>query len=409
MTNKKKEKFDLYYYAGKYIIYGFIICAILSYIYTTCTKKLNGDFMAEDVELPNWLLLINLIITLLPFLVLKKLYTYFKIKSKKVSKISINIRFFSQFIYFLIIWHIFVTIVWGVGKMGSPMYSAPSIVLPFIQFFNRLNPAIIGIIFIFICKSKKETLSVCILIIILGILRAGLGSFIFIAMTLFVKYNKDIIYYIKKRKISFLIALFIFPTFVQIMYTLRSNLRSENYGDLENPSVVTLIGGKLIGRLSSFSNSAIILQNPAYFAISSQMLDTYYFQKQALAGIIGATHMPNEIPENQLIKAFEPNAENVSFMLGTQGNLLMSLYKSPYVFILNSLTIILLITLNFSLAIRLRFSQSTEFALINMVYCVMSGVANEFTFYLFTTFLVLIIFYLFKIIPNGKKHIICNK
>lgn len=397
---------DPYYNVGKNVINIFIGCATLSYIYTIIIGKYNGDFMAEDVELPSLLLFVNWFAAIIPFVVLKKIYTYYKQKRYRVAHVSINFHFFSQFLFFLFFWHIVVTLLFNVGKLGSPMYDAPALLTPVIQLFNRFNPNIVGLIFILVSPNRRKIFIVCCFMILLGVLRAGLGVFVFIGLSLFVRYNEQMFYFVRRWKILILLMLLFFPSFVDYMYDLRTSLRTENVGEGENLSVINLIGGKLIGRLSSFSNSGIIIQNPVYFIASSQMLDDYYFQKQALAGVLGVSYAPEERPEIHLIKSVEPMAENSSFMTGSQGNLIISLYKSPYIFLMNLFTILVLVCANFHFAIKLGFSQSTEFALINVVYCVMSGVPNEFTYYLFTTLLLYILFNILNLISNGNKSVV---
>ncbi|MRX67932.1 hypothetical protein SAMN06265349_105308 [Flavobacterium resistens] len=384
----------------KHLYFFFIITSFTSFLYAVFKGRLNGDFLGVEVVLPFWLLVINLLFTILPFIVTWKIYLYFK--KKKINKcITMPVRFFEIFLIFLIIWNVAVTLIYGVGVLAAPPYEAPPIIKPIIQIMNRFNYFYGAFIYILLVpKKNKFQFLLVILLLVLAYLRAGLGVLLYFGMLFYIKYFVEVNLFFKKQKIIILILLFFFPIVVNGLYELRSILRGQETEETYSDPIL----GVLMGRLSSFSDSAFIMQEAPVFFISAQELDPLYFQKQALGGVLSLDYMPAHRPETMLFKFYYENSEdNVAYMAGTQGNLYLSLFKSPLVLVLNILTIFLYIISTFIVFRMLRFEYANELAFMLLLYVLMSGVSNEYAFLIFSIFVYVVLFMVVNFLNFKKK------
>jgi hypothetical protein len=375
--------------SAKHLYLFFVLSAFLSFLYAIIKGRLNGDFLGVFVTLPFWVLLLNLFFTILPFIFTWKVYLFFK-KRKRTYLVTIPTSFFGCFLFFIIVWNAIVTILYGVGVMAAPPYEAPELIKPVIQVMNRFN-YLYGVFIYVLLVSKKNKLQFILIfmLLVLAYLRAGLGVFMYLAMLFYIKYFIEINRIIKKYKILVICIIFAFPVFVSTMYELRNVLRNQNDTEIGGD----LIFGVLMGRLSSFSDSAFILQEAPYFILNAQQLDPYYFQKQALGGVVSMNYMPEVRPESMLFKFYyESSEDNVTYMAGTQGNLYISLFHSISTFLLNFVTIIFYIFSTFYLFRFLRFDYANELAFMLLLYVLMSGVSNEYAFLIFSIFVYLVLF-----------------
>lgn len=386
--------------SAKHLCFFFVGAATLSFLYSLFYGRLNGDFLGVEVLLPFWLLFLNLIFTILPFFVTWKFYLYFKRKEIK-RNITIPIVFFQYFLIFIIVWNIIVTLLFGVGVMAAPPYDAPPILKPIIQVMNRFNYFYGAFIYILLVpKKNKFQFLLVIMLLILAYLRVGLGVFLYFGMLFYVKYFNEVNVFVKKQKIIFILSLVFFPVFFSSLYNFRSALRGKEDNEISNDIIL----GVLMGRLSSFSDSAFILQEAPSFYNRSQELDPYYFQKQALGGVFSQNYMPANRPEVMLFKFFYENSEdNVTYMAGTQGNLYLALFKSPIIFFLNLTNILVYIFLTFYGFRLLKFKYCNELAFMLLLYVLMSGVSNEYAFLIFSIFVYIILFLFVNALNFGKK------
>ena len=379
----------------------FIFTSIISFLYALINGRLNGDFLGKEVTIPFWLLFLNLIFTLLPFFVLWKFYLYFKNKTIK-SKLKIPLNSLAVFLIILMLLNILFTLFFGVGIMAAPNYEAPGYIKPFIQICNRFNYTYGSFIYIIAVSKKNRTqILLILLLIILSYLRAGLGIFLYLSMLFYIKYYLEVNYFIKKRLLIIIFISLSFPFIVSFLYNIRDTLRLNKSEEV----VADPILGSLFGRLSSFSDAAFILQEAPYFILKSQDLDPFYFQKQALGGVISQDFMPEQRPEKILFWFFYEKLDvNVAYMAGTQGNLYMSFMKSPYVFLLNIFTIIIFIYGTLYLFSKFFFKNSLELGFMLLLYVVMSGVSNEYAFLLFSIFVFFILFLIINFFQSKIKH-----
>ena len=387
------DKNDSGYKSIQIVIYLFGMFAVISLIYTLLTKSYNGDFIDRQARLGLFLLLINLVLTLIPIYLLWKCYLFFK-KIEIRNIVPVPLKIFEYFVLVLLLLNLIVTIAFGVGKAAAEFYEAPPLIKPFIQILNRVDFVYISLLYILLSKNRMAIIRTSILIIAISILKASIGIFLFVFLVFGLKYYSQIRAFVRNRKKIILVVLIIFPFFIQSLYEIRDQIRADDKFKQEF-TVPKFFFGKLTGRLSSFSNSAIIMQEALYFSVKSKTLDDYYFQKQALGGVLGAGFLPNERPEFIMIKILDgsPN-KRVAFMCGTQGNLMISALKSLRVFLMNILTIAIMILLTFWFIRLLGFDYSTEFAIILLIYPLTSGVANEFAMVAFTSLFLVILFLL---------------
>lgn len=383
--------------SAKHLYSFFVFTAISSFIYAIIKGRLNGDFLGVFVTLPFWVLLLNLFFTILPFIFTWKVYLFFK-KRKRKYLVTIPTTFFGCFLFFIIVWNAIVTILYGVGVMAAPPYEAPELIKPVIQVMNRFNYLYGVFIYVLLVPKKNKLQFILVfMLLVLAYLRAGLGVFMYLAMLFYIKYFVEINRIIKKYKILVICIIFAFPVFVSTMYELRNVLRNQNDTEIGGD----LIFGVLMGRLSSFSDSAFILQEAPYFILNAQQLDPYYFQKQALGGVVSMNYMPEVRPESMLFKFYyESSEDNVTYMAGTQGNLYISLFHSTSTFLLNFLTVIFYIFSTFYLFRFLRFDYANELAFMLLLYVLMSGVSNEYAFLIFSIFVYLVLFLVINFIKR---------
>lgn len=387
----------------KFILYFFIVCSLLSFLYALLTNRYNGDFLGTPVNLNFWLLLINLLLSILPYILTYKIYQFYK--RRPISKgVILPTKLFGRILLFILIWNIIITLLFGVGIMTAPPYEAPPSIKLIIQILNRFNYAYGYFLYVLITsKQNKSQFILLILIIILSLLRAGLGIFFYLGMIYLLKYHIEIKAIIKKYKIGFAICIICFPMIISVMYTVRSKLRGQQ---TEEMNFYDFIMGRFVGRFSSFSDSAIILQEAGYFYVNSKLLHEYYFQKQAIGSIFAQKYMPTLRPEQMLFQMYgSSDQENVTYMAGTNGNLYISMMRSIKTFVLNFITIIFMIVLTFYFSRLLKFEYANEYAIILLFYVLLSGVANEYAFLFFSIFIFVFIFAsikLFKTIPINK-------
>lgn len=401
MMNSKPSTGQSSTISAKYIYTFFLLNLLFSFCYTLFKGKFNGDFLGVIIVLPNWILFINLLLSFLPFYFLWKIYKYFK--AKEFGKtIKLNLKLFGLLTFGFLLIHIFLTITYGVGVMAAPAYQAPPKVKFFIQIVNRFS-CIYAVLLYFLASNKKDRLQwvLLFLLLILSYLRAGLGVLLYIFMFAIIKYSDIVIQIVKRRKLGLIALISLSPPLISLLFKIRSFLRNAEIEDL---SGIELIVGRVSGRLSSFSDSGFILQEIPYFLLNAQYMDPLYFQKQMLSGVISMNFLPEIRPEKLLFNYYYENSmDNVAYMAGTQGNLIISLFKSPVVLLINLLTIFISCILTFKIARLLRFRYSNEFAFLLLIYIMLSGVANELAFVLFSVFLFFFIFLILRLFSINRK------
>lgn len=374
------------YKAIRFIFFINIFYVTVSYIYVLTTQEYNGDFLNVPVRLNTTILSIIYVLCLIPYWIQWKIYKYFKNKKNTLKKVYVNTKLVEPFVILLLLAHIFIIIVFGVNKVGAPPYQAPAFIKLLIQILLRFDAILWGSFLILFLPQKKlkTTLLISFLLILIGILKGSLGIVNTIFLLFFIKYYKDIVCFIKKKISIVIIIAFLFPTLVEFAYTQRNLIRNVQYEE-EKLEPGRLITGKLVGRLSSFSNAAFLVDDAPKYILMAQGFDDYFYQKGMLISIDAATYGKGDYSPEKYLK---PNTqEGYSFMLGSTGILLFSLYKSFFVFIINFLSIIVISILIYWVLIRIKFYYNIELAYISLLYPTLSGVSSEYSFMLLITFI----------------------
>ena len=382
------------YKAIRFIFFINIFYVIISYIYALATQEYNGDFLNVPVRLNITILSIIFVFCLIPYWIQWRIYKYFKNKKNTLKKVYINTKLIEPFVFFLLLAHIFVIVGFGVNRVGAPPYQAPDFIKLFIQILLRFDVVLWGSFLILLLpKNKlKTSLLVAFLMTLIGILKGSFGIINTIALLFIIKYYSIIIAFIKKRIPLVIIAAFIFPTLVEFAYTQRDLIRNVQYEE-EKLEPGRLITGKLVGRLSSFSNAAFLIDDAPKYILMAQGFDNYFYQKGMLISIDAATYGKGNYSPERYLKPNTP--DGISFMLGTTGILIFSLYKSSYTLIINIISIIIISLLIFEILRRVKFDYNIELSYILLLYPTLSGVSSEYSFILLTliVFFITLIFF----------------
>ena len=382
------------YKAIRFIFFINIFYVIISYIYALATQEYNGDFLNVPVRLNITILSIIFVFCLIPYWIQWRIYKYFKNKKNTLKKVYINTKLIEPFVFLLLLAHIFVIVGFGVNRVGAPPYQAPDFIKLFIQILLRFDVVLWGSFLILLLpKNKlKTSLLVAFLMTLIGILKGSFGIINTIALLFIIKYYSIIIAFIKKKIPLVIIAAFIFPTLVEFAYTQRNLIRNIQYEE-EKLEPGRLITGKLVGRLSSFSNAAFLIDNAPKYILMAQGFDNYFYQKGMLISIDAATYGKGNYSPEKYLKPNTP--DGISFMLGTTGILIFSLYKSSYTLIINIISIIIISLLIFEILRRVKFDYNIELSYILLLYPTLSGVSSEYSFILLTliVFFITLIFF----------------
>ena len=371
------------YKAIKFIFYINIFYVTISYIYALTTQEYNGDFLNVPVRLNTTILSVIFLLCLIPYWIQWRIYKYFKNKKNRLKKVYINTKLIELFVFFLLLAHIFIIVVFGVNRVGVPPYQAPPFIKLFIQILLRFDIVLWGgFLILFLPKEKlKTSLLIAFLMVLIGLLKGSFGVINTITLLFIIKYYSVIISFIKKRIPIAIIMAFLFPTLVEFAYTQRDLIRNVQYEE-EKLEPGRLITGKLVGRLSSFSNTAFLIDDAPKYILLAQYFDPDFYQKSMLIAINTAYAKDDRYtPERHL----KPNTPiGTSFMLGTTGILIFSLYKSPLVLVNNMITIFIISLLIYLIFRRVNFNYNIELPYVLLLYPTLSGVSSEYSFILLT-------------------------
>lgn len=372
----------------------YFFCILISLFYCLIKEQYNGDFIKREVQISNWLLLFNCVLSFIPYIFVYKLYCIFY-RKKSFKTVTLPIKFIQVFSIIILILHLIISIIWGVGKATAGVYEAPFIIKPLIQITMRFPYVLWGGIALLSTNKKRFILFVLVLIVFISLARASMGGMFICLLILYAKYYIEMTSFIRKYKVIVLLLLILSPIVIGMFYDIRANLRGEEYEKETN--VVELLAGRFFARLSSFTNSAYIIENAPTFILSTTIFDNYFFQRN-MCQVFSGTLTTGITPEMILCGNDEGN---VSFMLGTQGILIYSLYKSLFCFIINLLSIMIMGILFFKIFSLFHFDNSLDFAFIMWIGPTMSGVSSEYSEVLVCSF---IMFFVLSCYNSFKKY-----
>lgn len=364
----------------------FVSAAIASWAYCITNEKFNGDFWPIEISLSETTLFLLLLATLAPFLIAWYLDKYLASRANKLKKVIVPKWFLEISLLTIFSWHILVTIVFNVGVMSQDVYSAPVWITPIIQIFNRIDPFYVGVFYILASPKRpiNDTKAV-LLIVSLGLLRAGLGGFLYAVVALSIKYHEEWLRFMKRRLLVVVLLLIIAPYTVGSLYDIRSSLRGEAEVAL---AASDLIAAKLAGRLSSYSNLAYIVQESNDFKASTQSLDEFYYPLQIAGRILTGSLSPSITPEKILINNNFLYYGNSTFMAGVPGNLILAWFVSPWVATANLAIMLVMIVATLKIAHRFGNGSASSFGVALLLYPLTSGVSYEFAVLLFNMLII---------------------
>jgi len=398
------------YKAARLILFAFIVFTIISYLYVIFTGTYNGDYLGIKPKLSQMQLFHNLLYTITPFLVLFIIYKQYK-KVNNRYKITIPCKAFGQFLFLVVIFQIIVTALFGVGKLGRDIYEAPATIKLFIQIFNRFD-VIFGIAIYSVVaeKEQKNKILLWVLIFILSILRASLGVFAIMGFIMIILYNDYFIAFVKKHLLFIILIITIAPVFVTILYDIRKQMRQEkekieiSIDEKKEWNFSEVIFGQLVGRLSSYSNSAIIMERKNKMIELTKDFSLMQYPKEAITSVYGKIIDRKKISyPNLLYESAGNHTRNYSAMNGTQGAILIGSYKSGKFVFVNIITILLIVVLAFELTSLLHYDKMYEIVFLFFCFSAMSGGAAEYMSKLMFVVLYLLLFLFFNSLKTSKK------
>jgi hypothetical protein len=399
IQKKVKPKED----SAKAILLIFIMFALVGYFFVSYTGFYNGDYLGIKSKLPDLKLFLNFIITVLPFFILYFIYNHYRFKTSKY-KITLPISFLGWFMFFLLILNIIITIFFGVAKSGREIYIAPLGIKTFIQIIIRFNTSF-GV-FLYIVTSKKNNkfqILLLLLLFVLNIIRASFGIFFFIGIYLIIQYYEKIKYFLKKYLFFIIVVIILSPFILKSLYNIREGLRTDSeIKSFDNVKSTTIVFGVLFGRLSSFSNSAIVMERKTtMMRLSKGFTPTQYFRESLTAIYGGFVDRERILYSNILLESQDVHIRTSSFMLGTQGLYLISIYQSFMVFIVNIMLHILIVLLTFNISMLFDNEKVKVYIFFGFCLTVLSGVGSEYMGCLVT---VVLYFFLFLLINFITKY-----
>jgi hypothetical protein len=371
------------------------LCITVGYI--AFTGELNGDFYGVPLAIGIGELTFVTLISIAPYIVGYLMYRRFVRTAPpptvRVSNSLLGVSFFA-----VTIWFIILAVKYDVGVLGREIYDAPSLIKPIIQVTNRINPFYLGAFFIVGYRGSKTTIAIGILLMItLGVLRAGLGVFMYVLLALAIRNHDSLRDMLRRHFVKLLIAVVLFPIAVSQLYALRSQLREAENVSAEL-SALEVVTARLAGRLSSLSNTVFIFQESTQFRSDVRALSPWYYQRQTLAPLFGVGVIPEDIPERLLINVNGGSLFDVSFMTGVSGNLAMAWFLHPLIAVMNALTMVAMVWLSLFFANKLDLPYRNEVCFMLLLYPLTSGVGNEFSFIVVSMIALIILFSLLKVL-----------
>jgi hypothetical protein len=395
------------YKAGKIILFCFVFFSMVSYFSVLSTGVYNGDFIGYKTKLSSTQLFFCLIITIAAFFFLFLIYRFYKHKKTRF-KIKIPINEFLFFIIFCLIFNIIVSIIYGVGKAGQPVYQAPSGIKLLIQIFTRFNVFWGLSIYIFASSKKRSFIYLLFIPMILtSILSLSLGIFVSLFFFIIIQSGNKIILFLKKRIALFILIILIIPTLISILYNYRQNLRAErNYIEFNNLNTGKVITGWLVGRLSSFTNTAVILERKKTMTNLVKDFSPLQYFKEAIVPFYGKI-LDRKDPAYIYVLSETKGIKdrNMAFMTGVGGMWLLSLYQSGLVFYINIVILFVIIVLTFELVSLINCTKMNDLVFLNFCLAIMSGSANEFMSCLMWAILYILFFLSVNALKYGIKRL----
>lgn len=367
---------------AKIVVSVGVMTSLISYLYTIITGEYNGDFSKMDCNLPPSVLLIVLLFTVIPYLYL--FYEYrrsYKIARKHLSYNPYTYSKYNTKTILILSWvtllglAYFYIIGYGVLGEGRAVMSSGilSILRSIIYKFLSYSPWVITY---FICAQNKHLFAItALLFLIVNILHHSISGFYTLFLILLYKYGSISKLFKKYLFLIIISAVSILPLGISMIYGIRDQLRTGEKHEYENPTEI--IYDRLIGRMSSFSNNAYILESAPLLLAANSGLPDYFLVYDAL-GIVGVRRS-GFISTGVYIRTDLSGLtnEDYSTMAGFGGVIVLSITKSLSILMLNLLLIFIGIRTIFALTLKIGLSDAPGVALFCTIGFALSADVSE--------------------------------
>ena len=382
--------------AARLCLLFFLAMLSVSIAYTLGTGNLNGDFYGVPLSMTGWELTFVALISFAPYLIGYQIYKRFT-RTAPAPTVRVGNALLGSVFFAVTLWFIVLAVEYGVGVVGRELYDVPELIKLFIQITNRINPFYLGVFFIVGYQGSKKIITLGIfLLITLGLLRAGLGVFMYVFLALLIRNHNSLRGAFRRHFFKLVLAVVLLPKVSSQLYAIRSEMRKSQDINIDL-SAAEIVVGRLVGRLSSISDTTFIFQNSDQFRSDVRVLDPLYFQRQTLAPLFGVGIVPENIPERLLINVYGGSLFDVSFMTGVPGNLTMAWFINPMIALMNAITMVLMVWLSLFFANKLDLPYRNEVCFMLLLYPLTSGVGNEFSFIAVSMVALILLFKLLRL------------
>ncbi|MDH0863267.1 oligosaccharide repeat unit polymerase [Mitsuaria sp. GD03876] len=364
-------------WAGTRAVIGlFIVFNVVSLIYSLVTDEYNGDFYGVPVRMSTLALFGMFVLTTLPFLVLARLGRRFD-RTRPLLAVSTAMGFLKVFVPLTLALQAFVTWRYGVGIIGGDPYEVGGPMKILVLLLNRFQPFYLGALLIVMLPrgSWKLEWTTILLMVVVGLLRAGIGVFLYLVIIFVLKYFNDVVAFVRRRKLATLAVLLAAPFLIATLYQWRNTLRETEFS--EEKTIAAIAAGLFTGRMSSLTNTAVIYENSAHFSVASKELVPSYYYLQTLSTFLGAGFNPPQTPQLMLINMNGEGIENFSYMTGSVGELMIANHVSWLVAAANLAAALLVTASTLWLARQFDSPKVVRLAVGLLAYPIMSGVPSE--------------------------------
>lgn len=394
-------------WAGARAVIGmFLFFNLVSLIYSLITGEYNGDFYGVPIRLSTVELFGLFALTSVPFLVLGRLGRRFDRKRPLVA-ISTAINFLKVFVPVTLALQAFVTWRYGVGIIGADPYEVGGPMKLMVLVLNRFNPFYLGAMLIVLLPrgSRKLEWTTILLMIVVGLLRAGIGVFLYLIIIFLLKYSSDVVAFVRRRKVTTLAALALTPFLIASLYEWRNTLRETEFS--EEKTIAAIAAGLFTGRMSALTNTAVVYENRAHFEAAAKALDPAYYYRQALSTFLGAGFNPPLTPQSMLINMNGEGIDNISYMTGAVGELMVAGHVSWLVAVANLFAALAATSATLWLARQFESPKMVRLAVGLLAYPIMSGVPTEISgvlyFFIMMTMLMGLVTVFLPKTPRGSR------
>jgi hypothetical protein len=316
-----------------FILFLYFLPTVVSYLYVLNTGYYNGDLRDTRSHLSDSELFLNFVTYIVSVLVLFGIFKFCK-TLRVTYRIDVPLIEFRLFIFFILIFDILVTIFYGVGKMGQPVYKAPIYIKVLVVVFDRFHPLLGVVLYVITSHNEKNNsfnyFFMFLLLIALNFLRFSLGILFLIFVFILIYNVGKIGQIIKKHWVLFLffLGLMVFlPQVVSVLFSYRNSLRSgiaiSDVTKVKNEQIVwqEIIFKRLFGRMSNYSNSAFILEKSDSLDRITNSLTDFAYPKECLKFFYGGFISKNEFTYSKIVETLKKGkaTSNNSLLLTVQG------------------------------------------------------------------------------------------